>query len=73
VYLQSKDLRKEWKRSYDKKFTVKLRRSQQQKKKTGNISWAANNSYAPGVGLIAGIKWNGKEVSQERNKSSQSR
>jgi hypothetical protein len=58
VYLQSKDLRKEWKRSYDKKFTVKLRRSQQQqqKKQTGNISVAANNSYAPGVGLIAGIK-----------------
>jgi hypothetical protein len=59
-YINNKDGRKECKREYQEKITVKLNRSQQQKKTRDEVfKECTDNSYGPGVGLTAGIvkKW----------------
>jgi hypothetical protein len=67
LYLQSKDKRKEWKRNYDRKLSVKLSRSKQQRKSRQEIFLErTDNSYGPGVGLMAGINKRQK-VAQTRN------
>jgi len=49
--------KKEWKRSYEKKLTIKLSRSQQQKKSRAEVyQERTDKSYGPGVGLSAGMK-----------------
>jgi hypothetical protein len=67
LYLQSKDKRKEWKRNYDRKLSVKLSRSGQQRKSRQEIFLEhTDNSYGPGEGLMAGMNKRQK-VAQTRN------
>jgi hypothetical protein len=57
IYLEGRDKTKEWKRSYEKKLTVKLSRSQRQKKSREEVNQeSTDKSYGQGVGLTAGMK-----------------